>query len=49
MIGALALGFGAVEAGFVAFGGVRLGQICGVGDTLRDTASWIACDELVLT
>jgi hypothetical protein len=37
MIGALALGFGALEAGFVRFGRVRQGQICGVGDMVGDT------------
>jgi hypothetical protein len=37
MIGALALGFGGVEAGFVGFGSVRSDQICRVGDTFRDT------------
>jgi hypothetical protein len=37
MIGALALVFGGVEAGCVGFGGVRSGQICRVGDTVRDT------------
>jgi hypothetical protein len=36
MIGALALGFGGAEAGFVGFGGVRQRQICGVGDIVRD-------------
>jgi hypothetical protein len=37
MIGALALGFPAFEAGFVGFGQVRRGQICRIGDTVRDT------------
>jgi hypothetical protein len=37
MIGALALGFGGVEVGFVGFVQVRRGQICRVGDTVRDT------------
>jgi hypothetical protein len=37
MIGALALVFGRVEAGFVGVGEVRSGQICRVGDTFRDT------------
>jgi hypothetical protein len=32
MIGALALGFDGVEAGFVRVGRVRKDQICGVGD-----------------
>jgi len=31
MIGALALGSGGVEAGFVAYGQARADQICGVG------------------
>jgi hypothetical protein len=39
MIGALALGFLAFEAGFVRFGGIRRGQICGLGDMARDTVS----------
>jgi hypothetical protein len=39
MIGALALVFGAVEAGFFGFGGVVPGQICRVGDTIWDIVS----------
>jgi hypothetical protein len=42
MIGALALVFGGVEAGFVGFGGVRRAQICRVGDTVRDIVSTAA-------
>src|SRR3954469_7483210 len=38
MIGALALVFGGAAAAFVGLGGVRTGQICRVGDTVRDTA-----------
>jgi hypothetical protein len=37
MIGALALGFAGVEAGFVGFSGVWRGQICTVGDMVGDT------------
>jgi hypothetical protein len=36
MIGALALVFAAFEAGFVGLSEVQRGQICGVGDTVRD-------------
>jgi hypothetical protein len=37
MIGALALIFAAIEAGFGGFGGVRSCQICRVGDMVGDT------------
>jgi hypothetical protein len=37
MIGALALVFGGVEAGFVGFVWIRSGQICRVGDMVGDT------------
>jgi hypothetical protein len=40
MIGALALVFAGVEAGFVGFGELRRGQICDVGDTVRYTVAW---------
>jgi hypothetical protein len=36
MIGALALVFGRVEAGFVRLGRLRHDQICRLGDTVRD-------------
>ena len=36
MIGAVALVFDPVQVGFVGFGGVRPGEICGVGDMARD-------------
>jgi hypothetical protein len=39
MIGALALGFGGVEVGFVEFGRVQRGQICRLGDIVGDTIS----------
>jgi hypothetical protein len=48
MIGALPLGFAAFEAGCVGFGGVWRGQICGVGDMVRDTGFVDSCDELAL-
>jgi hypothetical protein len=37
MIGALTLAFGGIEAGFVGFGGIRSGQLCGVGVRRRVT------------
>jgi hypothetical protein len=37
MIGALALIYGGVEAEFVGFGQVWRGQICRIGNTVRDT------------
>ena len=36
MIGALALVYGGAKAGYAGFGGIRRGQICRVGDTVRD-------------